>query len=185
MKPEIPKHNPHYRNVRPEELLSRTLRGKEEAAIQRLKKNLNGTSAVAGWFAFFMGVLFQALNLYLFYLGHSDAKSVAGLSVGTLVFWLVGALSLRSRIPKHAVCTHAQYGIVNGKWPSPARSGNTNGRTYYLDVLFPDTGTRFEKVICSYKDYQRAEKGQQVLAVVFDKKSQVFGVLRFPPGTQD
>ena len=41
---------------------------------------------------------------------------------------------------------------------------------YYLDVIFPDTGTRIQKVICSYQDYKRAERGQQVLAVVFEGK---------------
>src|SRR5699024_12661059 len=82
----------------------------------------------SGWFAFFMGLAFQGISLYLVSLGQSSTKDVVGLAVGTLIFWLVGGLTLHSRIPKHASITHTQYGIVNGKWPSPARSGNTNGR---------------------------------------------------------
>lgn len=170
MKPHIPKHDPRYRNIRPEELHKRTLYESEVEVIQNLKKNLNGTSTVAGWFAFFMGLAFQGISLYLVSIGQSSTKDVVGLAVGTLIFWLVGGLTLHNRIPKHASITHTQYGIVNGKWPSPARSGNTNGRTYYLDVIFPDTGTRIQKVICSYGDYKRAEQGQQVLAVVFEGK---------------
>ena len=119
----------------------------------------------------------QGISLYLVSLGQSSTKDVVGLAVGTLIFWLVGGLTLHSRIPKHASITHTQYGIANGKWPSPARSGNTNGRTYYLDVIFPDTGTRIQKVICSYGDYKRAEQGQQVLTVVFENRNQAFGIL--------
>ena len=160
MKPHIPKHDPRYRNIRPEELHKRTLYESEVEVIQNLKKNLNGTSTVAGWFAFFMGLAFQGISLYLVSLGQSSTKDVVGLAVGTLIFWLVGGLTLHSRI-----------------WPSPARSGNTNGRTYYLDVIFPDTGTRIQKVICSYGDYKRAEQGQQVLTVVFENRNQAFGIL--------
>ena len=179
MKPHIPKHDPRYRNIRPEELHQRTLNEPEAEVIRKLKTDLNGTSTILGWFAFFMGLAFQGISLYLLYLGQSSTKDAKGLAVGTLIFWAVGGLTLHRRIPKHAAVTHAQYGIVNGKWPSPARSGNTNGRTYYLDVIFPDTGTRIQKVVCDYKDYKRAEQGQQVLAVVFEKRNQAFGAL-FP-----
>ena len=179
MKPHIPKHDPRYRNIRPEELRQRTLTEPEAEMIRKLKKDLNGTSTVVGWFAFFMGLAFQGISLYILYLGQSSTKDILGLAVGTLIFWIGGFWCLHGRIPKHAAATHAQYGLVNEKWPSPARSGNTNGRTYYLDVIFPDTGTRIQKVICDYKDYKRAEQGQQVLAVVFEKRNQAFGAL-FP-----
>ena len=177
MKPHIPKHDPRYRNIRPEELRQRTLTEPEAEMIRKLKKDLNGTSTVVGWFAFFMGLAFQGISLYLLYLGQSSTKDVLGLAVGTLIFWIGGFWCLHGRIPKHAAATHAQYGLVNGKWPSPARSGNTNGRTYYLDVIFPDTGTRIQKVICDYKDYKRVEQGQKVFAVVFEKRNQAFGTL--------
>ena len=109
MKPHIPKHDPRYRNIRPEELHKRTLYESEVEVIQNLKKNLNGTSTVAGWFAFFMGLAFQGISLYLVSLGQSSTKDVVGLAVGTLIFWLVGGLTLHSRIPKHASITHTQY----------------------------------------------------------------------------
>ena len=65
MKPHIPKHDPRYRNIRPEELRQRTLHEQETEAVRKLRKDLNGTSTVAGWFAFFMGLAFQEISLYL------------------------------------------------------------------------------------------------------------------------
>ena len=177
MEPQIPKHDPRYRNIRPEELPPTNLPEQETETIRRLKRGINSHAngcarmcvliAVLSFYCVFFATDFMEASLEAF---------LTGLFVG-LGFFLAAGLCLRGRIPKHAAVTHAQYGIVNGKWPSPARSGNTNGRTYYLDVIFPDTGTRIQKVVCDYKDYKRVEQGQQVLAVVFEKRNQAFGTL--------
>lgn len=85
-----------------------------------------------------------------------------------------------SRIPKSSNCIHAQYGIVNGKWPGIAHSNSGSKRQkYFLDIVFPDTKTRYKQAICRYKDYKRVEAGQQVLAVVFSgrKCNRVYGIL--------
>lgn len=177
MKPEIPKILTNYRNVRPEELSPARLNAREEKIVRQIKKNVNGHANACARMCVLIAVLSLGFAVYL--AGFRDAPRdtfLACLIVG-LGFLPAAGLCLRGRIPKSAACTHAQYGIVNGKWPAPTRDGNTNGRSYYLDVLFSDTKTRFQKVICSYEDYKHAEKGQQALAVVFEGKysNKVYG----------
>lgn len=177
MKPEIPKILTNYRNIHPEDLSPSRLTAREEEIVRRIKKNVNGHANACARMCVLIAVLSLGFAVYL--AGFRDAPRdtfLACLIVG-LGFLPAAGLCLRGRIPKSAACTHAQYGIVNGKWPAPAREGNTNGRSYYLDVLFPDTRTRFQKVICCYEDYKHAEKGQQALAVVFEGKysNKVYG----------
>lgn len=45
-----------------------------------------------------------------------------------------------------------------------------------MDVVFTDTATRCRKVVCSYRDFQRAETGAHILVVSFDGKK-IYGVI--------
>lgn len=178
MKPTIPKSISNYRLVEPAELSPISLSRQEKERIISFKKIINGSPTVAGYFAIVMGLLLLALNIYTYRLGQYDTESVLALLLGTVLFWIVGGLSFLSRIPKKSCCIHAQYGIVNGKWPGMAHSGS-GSQKYFLDIIFPDTKTRYKQAICCYKDYKRVEKGQKVLAVVFDgrKRNHVYGIL--------
>lgn len=180
MKSTIPKSNTKYRLVNPNELLLISLSKQEEERIISFKKIINASPTVAGCFAIVMGFLLLTLNIYTYRLGQYNTESVLALLLGTILFWIVGGLSFLSRIPKKSNCIHAQYGIINGKWPGMAHSGSGGKRQkYFLDIVFPDTKTRYKQAICCHKDYKRAEKGQKVLAVVFNgqKCNLVYGIL--------
>lgn len=129
MKPQNPKHDPHYRNIRPEELPPSSLSEQEADTIRQLKRSLNSHANGCARMCALMAILSLCCVLFLTDFRETSQEAfLAGLIVG-LGFFLAAGLCLRGRIPKHAAATHAQYGLVNGKWPSPARSGNTNGRT--------------------------------------------------------
>lgn len=168
MKPSIPRSNSEYRLVNPDELPLISLSDQEKKMIDSFRKDINGTSVIMGYFAILMGILFL-----LFF-----APYDAFFALGTLLWWFLGGLSLRSSIPKDWQCTHGQYGIANGKWPGHNSSGGS-GQNYFLDIIFPDTRTRCKQTICCSKDYKRVEKGQKVLVFVFDgrRRPRVYGIL--------
>lgn len=178
MKPSIPRSNSEYRLVNPDELPLISLSDQEKKMIDSFRRDINGTSTIAGYFAFIMGILFLLLFVYSYQTGQYDTESSLALTLGALLFWFVGGLSLRSRIPKDWQCTHGQYGIANGKWPGHNSSGGS-GQNYFLDIIFPDTRTRCKQTICCSKDYKRVEKGQKVLVFVFDgrRRPRVYGIL--------
>lgn len=180
MKSTIPKPNSEYRLVEPNELLLISLNKQEEEKIASFRRSINASPTASGCFALLMGSLFLALNIYTYRLGQYNTESVLALLLGTVIFWSVASLCFLSRIPKNSNCIHAQYGIVNGKWPGIAHSSSGSKRQkYFLDIVFPDTKTRYKQAICRYKDYKHVEAGQKVLAVVFSgrKCKRVYGIL--------
>ncbi len=180
MKPTIPKSNNNYRLVEPNELPLISLSDQEKLKINAFKKTMNASPTVGGCFAFIMGILFLILNVYTYRTGQHDSESILALCLGALLFWTVGILSFLGRIPKKSCCIHAQYGIVNGKWPGMAHNSSGSSRQkYFLDIIFPDTGTRYKQAICCQKDYKRVVKGQRVLAFALDerKRNRLYGIL--------
>lgn len=166
--------------VEPKELALVPLNEQETAKINALRKVMNSGKIFASLVFFIGGFVFQGPNVHNIQLGVFDLKDFLFGLLGTLMFWGGPFVFLHSRIPKDSRCIHAQYGIVNGKWPEPGHAGSrSSNRPYYLDVIFPETNTRYTKAICTEKDYKRVEQGQKVLTFVFDGRqcNRVYGVL--------
>lgn len=172
MKQSIPKETPLYRDVTASELQKSVLTSSERNSIYKLIHNLNQKPLICTSLAIFLSIIFLLITLYNIKL--YGFEGYGGMFIFIGLFLAVGFLSSRKLISPHAKCQKAQRGILNGIWSSTAQSRRS--RTYYMDVIFPDTKARCRKVICCHRDYLQAESGMQILVVSFNSEK-IYGVI--------
>lgn len=153
--------------VEPEELSLIPLSEEETAKIQAEIKRINADKIFSTGFGIFMGIPFLVVNILTYRIGGYNLEFILMFGLISLVFWLFALLQFLTRIPQDTQCIHAQYGVVNGKWSHNSSSGSSN-RKFYLDVVFPETSTRYKQALCTKNDYEQAELGQRVFTFVLD-----------------
>lgn len=62
----------------------------------------------------------------------------------------------------------AQYGIVKNKYIFQMPSKKNTGKSYYINVLFPESNTFIARVECTKKVYDKLTEGSPVLVIAFD-----------------
>ena len=166
MKREIPKTN-DYTDISVLDLPYRQLYDDEFRQVKRFVNKMNLGAVLCSCMCFLTALLFLLITLYNIHLNR--LKNEKEIFIFCFFFALIGFLILKGKLPKPSRIMKTQYGQVNGTWS--LRTGQKKTRNYYMDVIFPNTKTRYRKVQCLHKDYMKAEKGDKILVIAFhDKK---------------
>ena len=174
MENRIPRDN-EYKDIEISALGFRELTDKENTLVQNFIKNNNSTYYLSSIIGIFFGCLFIALAIYNVVFLKDNEILFVGLG-GSLLFFLVAFMFLRSIIPKNKKCVKVQDGILSGVWKKASGSTSSSTGHDYLDVIFPLNGTRCRKINCHEEDYKKGKAGSKVLVFSFNN-TKGFGIV--------
>lgn len=144
----------------------------KEVHLKKLKRNILGIKSDALYIVLFLMILIFIFS-FLFFI--SIKNNLTKETIFALIFDIMFIILEIYFIKKYLKIgfkkiKKSQYGFVKNKYKIISSHSDNSHYNYYITALFPEQKKYILQVICSKKDFDSANIGDDVLVFSFDNK---------------